>query len=69
MADEVIFLVEEAPAGGYVARALDHCIFTEADSFEELKKLVHDAVQCHFEAGDMPRIIRLRTIKDELIPV
>jgi len=38
MEKEIIFLVEEAPEGGYTARALGHNIFTEADSFAELKK-------------------------------
>jgi len=36
MEKEIIFLVEEAPEGGYEARALGHSIFTEADTFEEL---------------------------------
>jgi hypothetical protein len=30
--DEIIFLVEEAPEGGYTARALGYSIFTEADT-------------------------------------
>ncbi len=32
MAKEVLFLVEEAAEGGYMARALGHSIFTEADT-------------------------------------
>jgi len=56
---EIIFLVEEVPEGGYTARALGHNIFTEADSFAELKKMVQDTMQCHFEAEEMPRLIRL----------
>ena len=37
MAKEVLFLVEDADEGGYVARALGHSIFTEADSWGELR--------------------------------
>ena len=48
--NEVIFLVEEAPEGGYTARALGASIFTEADSLPELQAQVRDAVRCHFEA-------------------
>jgi hypothetical protein len=59
MEKEIIFLVEEAPEGGYTARALGYNIFTEADSFAALKKIVQDATQCHFEAKEMPRLIRL----------
>jgi dephospho-CoA kinase len=46
---ELIFLVEEAPEGGYTARALGQSIFTEADDFETLEENVRDAVRCHFE--------------------
>ena len=69
MEKEIIFLVEEALEGGYQARALGHSIFTEADTFEELKRMVQDAVQCHFESEEMPRLIRLHVVKDEVIAV
>ena len=59
MAKEIIFLVEDAPEGGYVARALGYSIFTEADTWEELKQAVRDAVQCHFDEGEQPDLIRL----------
>lgn len=67
MEKEIIFLVEDAPEGGYQARALGHAIFTEADTFDQLKVMVQDAVRCHFEAEDKPRLIRLHTVKDEVI--
>lgn len=69
MEKEIIFLVEEYPEGGYIARALGYGIFTEADTFKELKRLVQDAVQCHFDTKEMPRLIRLHTVKDEVISV
>ena len=69
MAKEIIFLVEETPEGGYIARALGHSICTEADSLVTLKKRVQAATRCHFEAREMPRVIRLRTVKDEVMPV
>ncbi len=55
---EVIFLVEESDEGGYEARALGFSIYTEAETLEELKEAVRDAVQCHFEEHEMPKIIR-----------
>ncbi|MEK7281966.1 MAG: 2-oxoisovalerate dehydrogenase [Chloroflexota bacterium] len=67
MEKEIIFLVEDAPEGGYQARALGHAIFTEADTFDQLKAMVQDAIQCHFEAKEKPRLIRLHTVKDEVI--
>ena len=66
---EIIFLVEESPEGGYEARALGHSIFTEADTYEDLKKMVQDAVNCHFEPGQMPRVVRLHLVKEEILPV
>lgn len=67
MASEIVFLVEEAPEGGYQARALGYPIFTEAETLDSLKEMVLDAVQCHFEAGEKPRVIRLHLVKDEVI--
>jgi len=67
MAREIIFLVEESPEGGYEARALGYSIYTEGETFEELRRMVADAVQCHFEEADMPQVIRLHLVKDEVI--
>ena len=64
---EIIFSVQESPEGGYEARALGHSIFTQADTFEELKRNVREAVQCHFDDGTAPPVIRLHTVKDEVI--
>ncbi len=69
MEKEVIFLVDESVEGGYTARCLGHAIFTQADSFDELKVMVKDAVKCHFDEKDMPRVIRLHMVKDEIIAV
>ena len=55
--EEMIFMVENAPEGGYTAKALGESIFTEADSLEELRQQVRDAVKCHFEEGQGPKII------------
>jgi hypothetical protein len=50
--NEIIFVVEEAPEGGYVARALSASIFTEADDLAQLREAARDAVGCHFEDGE-----------------
>jgi len=65
---EIIFTVQESPEGGYEARALGQAIFTQADTLEELKVMVQDAVRCHFEPATAPRLIRLHLVKDEVIP-
>jgi hypothetical protein len=64
---EIIFTIEEAPEGGYIARALGHSIFTEADSLEALRASVRDAVRCHFDDDNRPKIIRLHFVREEVI--
>jgi hypothetical protein len=47
--NELIFLIEEAPEGGFIARALGESIFTEADDMTSLEENIRDAVRCHFD--------------------
>ncbi len=65
--DEIIFVVEEAPEGGFTAHALGASIFTEADTAEELHAMIRDAVRCHFEPDLQPRIIRLHFVREDVI--
>jgi len=67
--NEVIFVVEEAPEGGYTARALEASIFTEADTLAELHVKVRDAVRCHYDEGKHPKVIRLHHVREEVIAV
>ena len=69
MPAEIIFTVEEDPEGGYVAEALGHAIVTQADSMDELRRMVRDAVRCHFDADNMPRVIRLHMLREEILSV
>jgi hypothetical protein len=46
-------LIEDAPEGGFIARALDAAIFTEADDINDLRRKVRDAVDCHFEPSQI----------------
>lgn len=64
---EIIFIVENSDEGGYVARALGYSIFTEGETLEELKENIKDAVKCHFDEKERPRIARLHMVKDEVM--
>jgi hypothetical protein len=66
---ELIFVVEESPEGGFIARALGASIFTEADTRGELPSKVRDAVRCHYEEGKAPKVIRLHHVHEEVIAV
>jgi predicted RNase H-like HicB family nuclease len=67
---ELIFEIRDAEDGGYCARALGHDIFTEGDSWEELRANVLEAVEVHFEGEAVrPKLLQLHYVKDELISV
>lgn len=64
---EIIFVVEDAPEGGFCARAVGESIFTQAETLEELRTQVRAAVHCHFDPGALPGLIRLHFVRDEVI--
>lgn len=66
---EILFLVEDAPEGGYTARALGYSIYTEADRWEDLKSAIQDALSCHFEDEDRPKVVRLHYLREEVFAV
>lgn len=65
--NELEFIVEEDPDGGYTARAVGENIFTQGEDVDDLKAMIRDAIECHFdEQADRPTRIRLRFVKDEI---
>ncbi len=65
---EIIFDVREADEGGFWARALGHNIFTQGEDWDDLRKMVKDAVACHFEKeAERPKVIRLHYVRDEVL--
>jgi len=68
MSSEIIFEVTEAEEGGYCATALGFGITTQAETLEELRKMVRDAVSCYFDDPQKaPKIIRLHFVRDEVL--
>lgn len=67
--EEIIFVVQEAPEGGFTARALGEAIFTEADDLPSLREQLRDAVRCHFDEGKTPRLIRLHFVREDVFAV
>ncbi len=65
---EIIFLIEESLEGGYEAKALGYSIYTQGESTEALKQNIQEAVQCHFESSELPKVIRLHWVREEVIP-
>jgi hypothetical protein len=65
--NEIIFVIEEAVEGGFTARALSESIFTEAETLDTLRQQVRDAVNCHFDEGKAPKVIRLHFVREEVL--
>jgi len=67
MKNEILFIVEDSLDGGFEAHALGFSIFTEANSYSELKDNIRDAVAVHFDEGAQYDISeKLEISKDEL---
>ena len=67
---ELIFEVRDAEEEGYCARALGHASFTEAETWDQLRANVLEAMSLHYEdCAEYPRLVQLHYVKDELIPV
>lgn len=64
--EEIIFIVEESPEGGYIAKGLGVSIYTQASTIEALKGAVIEAVHCHYDDA-VKRIIRLHIVRQEVI--
>jgi predicted RNase H-like HicB family nuclease len=64
---EIVFEVEQAAEGGFVAQAVGQSIFTQGASIEQIREAVREAVACHFDAGAVPSVIRLRIVLEEVL--
>ena len=69
MVTEILFYVEESLDGGFEASAVNHSIYTQCDEYEDLPDTLRDAVRCHFDEGQMPALIRIHFVKNEVIAV
>jgi predicted RNase H-like HicB family nuclease len=66
---ELIFEVTQEADGGFVAEAIGEGIFTQADSWDELRANVREAVQAFYFDSAPPASIRLRLVRDEVLAV
>ena len=67
---ELIFEIRDAEEGGFNARALGKAIFTQADSWEELKNNIREALDCYFDSPEeQPKLVQMHYVKDELMLV
>ena len=68
-AGDLVFEVIQEADGGYVAECLTENIVTQADTWEELRANVKNAVEGYFFDGPKPRSIRLHLVRDEVLSI
>jgi predicted RNase H-like HicB family nuclease len=66
---DVVFEVTQDEDGGYVAECLTQPIVTQGDTWEELRRNVQEAVSAYFFDREVPKTVRIRLIRDELLAV
>ena len=64
---QIVFEVRESAEGGYEASALGYRIHTQGEDWEDLKAMVQDAVKCHFQDEEAPKIVRLLFTREEVL--
>jgi len=65
--DELVFAITQEADGGYVGECLTEDIFTQADTWDELRQNVREAVQAFYFDGEPPQQIRLHLVRDEVV--
>lgn len=66
---EIVFAVTQESDGGFVAECLSHDIFTQADTWEEVRANVRESVTGYFFDQPKPAVVRLHLVRDEVLAV
>jgi predicted RNase H-like HicB family nuclease len=64
---EIVFTVTQESDGGFVAECLSQDIFTQGDTWEELRANVREAVAAYFFDQTKPAVVRLHLVRDEVL--
>ena len=64
---ELIFEITQEQDGGFVAECLSEDIFTQGDTWDELRQNVGEAVNAFYFDAAPPESVRLHLVRDELI--
>ena len=65
--NELVFEVTQEADGGFVAECLGESIFTQADSWGELRKNVQEAISAYYFDRPRPSVVRLHLVRDEVL--
>lgn len=67
MVSEIVFEVSQEADGGFCAECLTESIFTQADTWEELRSNVREAVEAFYFDRPKPKSVRLHLVRDEML--
>lgn len=65
--NELVFEVTQDSDGGFVAECLGESIYSQADTWDELRRNVREAADAYFFDGQKPSVIRLHLVRDEVL--
>ena len=65
--NELVFEVTQEADGGFVAEALGESIFTEANTWDDLRANVREAVAAFYFDQPAPVRLRLHLVRDEVL--
>ena len=66
---EIVFSITQESDGGFVGECLSHDIFTQGDTWEQLRANVQEGVAAYFFDQPKPSAIRLHLVRDEVLAV
>jgi predicted RNase H-like HicB family nuclease len=66
---EIVFTITQEADGGFVGECLTHDVFTQGDTWDELRANVREAVAGYFFDQPKPQAIRLHLVRDEVLSV
>jgi predicted RNase H-like HicB family nuclease len=64
---EIVFGVTQESDGGYVAECLTHDIYTQAETWDDLRTNAQEAVAAFFYDQPKPTSVRLHLVRDEVL--
>jgi hypothetical protein len=64
---ELVFEVTQEEDGGFAAECLTESIFTQGDTWAELRRNVQEAVEAFCFDCEPPSAIRLHLVRDEVL--
>jgi len=67
--NELVFEVTQEGDGGFCAECLTEAIFTQGDTWDQMRANVKEAVEAFYFDRPTPSRVRLHLVRDELLAV